>query len=154
MGLPYHLRDPSSYTSYSFARYVDCDSFNFICEVLMVVVGHDFYVIGAGAGTFNSSTAVFNLDNPPRRDVAILQNSGWLALAWQTDNPGAWLMHCHVGWHTLEGFALQFLEMEDEIYSNNLIDSDVLSNTCSSWNSYTEDHDVVQGPDGVEDSGI
>lgn len=35
-------------------------------------------------------------------------------LAWKADKPGAWLTHCHIGWHTLQGFALQFLELEDE----------------------------------------
>lgn len=62
--------------------------------------GHDFYVLAQDTGTFNSSVSL-NLDNPPRRDTAMLPASGYLVLAWQTDNPGAWLMHCHIGWHTV-----------------------------------------------------
>lgn len=62
--------------------------------------GHDFYVLAQDTGTYNSSVAL-NLSNPPRRDTAMLPASGFLVLAWETDNPGAWLMHCHIGWHTV-----------------------------------------------------
>lgn len=56
--------------------------------------GHDFYVLGTGSGTYDNTTTTFNTTNPPRRDVAMLPANGWLALAWYTDNPGAWIMHC------------------------------------------------------------
>ena len=56
--------------------------------------GHDFYVLGAGTGIFANQT--LNYVNPPRRDVAMLPLNGYLVLAFITDNPGAWLMHCHV----------------------------------------------------------
>ena len=55
--------------------------------------GHDFHVLGAGDGAFPGASAL-NFKNPTRRDVAML--SGWLVLGFQTDNPGAWLMHCHI----------------------------------------------------------
>ena len=35
-------------------------------------------------------------------------------IAFQTDNPGAWLMHCHIGWHVAEGLAVQFIESSSE----------------------------------------
>jgi FtsP/CotA-like multicopper oxidase with cupredoxin domain len=56
--------------------------------------GHDFYVLGQGTGTFdiNSSPNSLKYDNPPRRDTALLPGGGWLALAFPTDNPGAWLV--------------------------------------------------------------
>lgn len=56
--------------------------------------GHDFWVLGSGTGTYDEATATLNKANPPRRDTAMLPGNGWLALAWYTDNPGAWLMHC------------------------------------------------------------
>jgi FtsP/CotA-like multicopper oxidase with cupredoxin domain len=58
--------------------------------------GHDFYVIAQGTGTYSTDVTV-NLDNPPRRDTAMLPASGYLVLAFETNNPGAWLMHCHIG---------------------------------------------------------
>jgi FtsP/CotA-like multicopper oxidase with cupredoxin domain len=57
--------------------------------------GHDFYVIGAGTGVY-SDPSTLNYNNPPRRDVATLPGGGYLVIAFVTDNPGAWLMHCHI----------------------------------------------------------
>lgn len=57
--------------------------------------GHDFYVLGSGQGNF-SSPSQLNFVNPTRRDVAMLPANGWLVLAFETINPGAWLMHCHI----------------------------------------------------------
>jgi FtsP/CotA-like multicopper oxidase with cupredoxin domain len=54
--------------------------------------GHDFYVLAQEASaTFNSSVTL-NLVNPPRRDVAALPASGYLVIAFYTDNPGTWLV--------------------------------------------------------------
>jgi FtsP/CotA-like multicopper oxidase with cupredoxin domain len=61
--------------------------------------GHDFWILAEGAGSFDS-TVLLNLANPPRRDTALLPAAGYLVLAFETDNPGVWLMHCHIGWHT------------------------------------------------------
>ncbi|KAG9242395.1 multicopper oxidase, partial [Calycina marina] len=50
------------------------------------------------------------LNNPRRRDAAMLPSSGWLALAFRTDNPGAWVFHCHIFWHVSTGLSIQYLE--------------------------------------------
>lgn len=98
--------------------------------------GHDFYVLGAGTGTYSSSSAL-NYKNPPRRDVAMLPAGGWLVLAFITDNPGAWLMHCHVAWHIDLGLGAQFLEQADLIAP--LLDATAGWNQqCSSWDAYDD----------------
>jgi FtsP/CotA-like multicopper oxidase with cupredoxin domain len=109
--------------------------------------GHDFYVLAQGTGTYDSSSVTLGLTNPPRRDVAMLPGSGYLVIAYLTDNPGAWLMHCHIGWHTSEGFALQLVERIDEIAA--LIDYDTMNSTCAAWDSYATANSVVE-----EDSGV
>ena len=59
--------------------------------------GHDFYMLGQGSGVFSNSTiSSLNFKNPTRRDVAFLPVGGWLVIAFPSDNPGAWLMHCHI----------------------------------------------------------
>jgi len=108
--------------------------------------GFDFFVLSQGTGLFSDDTEL-NLNNPPRRDVAMLPAGGHLVLAFETDNPGAWLMHCHIGWHTSEGFALQFLVRESEIPA--LLDEDTLRDTCSAWTSYAVSAGLEQ-----EDSGV
>ncbi|CZR70195.1 related to laccase precursor [Phialocephala subalpina] len=109
--------------------------------------GHDFYLLGTGTGTYDSSTANITLTNPPRRDVAMLPASGFMVIAFQTDNPGTWLMHCHIGWHTSEGFDLQLVERYSEI--SGLIDYDTLNSTCVAWDSYVSEGDIVQDDSGV-----
>ncbi|KAI5851628.1 Cupredoxin [Morchella snyderi] len=109
--------------------------------------GHDFFILAQGTGTYADTTPTLNTANPPRRDVAMLPGGGYLVLAFQTDNPGAWLMHCHIGWHTSEGFALQFVERYDEI--NTLIDYDSLNDTCTAWSSYQTAAGLVEDDSGV-----
>ncbi|KAF1952506.1 hypothetical protein CC80DRAFT_422174 [Byssothecium circinans] len=98
--------------------------------------GHDFYVIGSGTGVFdkNNSPPGLKWTNPPRRDTAILPGTGWLAIAFPTDNPGAWLMHCHIAWHVSDGLAVQFLEAKG---SSKFPKGDgAWDETCRSWNTF------------------
>src|SRR3569833_83505 len=68
--------------------------------------GHNFLLLGAGTGTFASSrTRELQFENPVRRDVAQMPGNGWIVIAFLTDNPGAWLLHCHIGWHVSQGLC-------------------------------------------------
>jgi FtsP/CotA-like multicopper oxidase with cupredoxin domain len=109
--------------------------------------GHDFQILAQGSGAYDSSTTVLTTTNPPRRDVAMLPSAGHLVIAFQADNPGAWLMHCHIGWHTSEGLALQLVERADEIAA--LIDYNVLNSTCAAWDSYATSDSIVLADSGV-----
>ncbi|KAK5118803.1 hypothetical protein LTR62_000012 [Meristemomyces frigidus] len=95
--------------------------------------GHDFFVLGQGTGTFSASTAALNFNNPPRRDTATVIGGGWLAMAFNSNNPGTWLMHCHIAWHVAEGLGLQFLESPAQI---TLPDRTQFEGQCSAWQSY------------------
>jgi FtsP/CotA-like multicopper oxidase with cupredoxin domain len=108
--------------------------------------GHDFYILAQGNGTYNSSD-ISALVNPPRRDTAMLPATGYLVLAFQSNNPGAWLMHCHIGWHVSEGLALQFVEQYSKISS--LIDYSTLNSTCSAWNTYASQNSLTDDTSGV-----
>lgn len=111
--------------------------------------GHDFVILASEAAATWSSETPLNFDNPPRRDVATLPAAGYLVLAFQTDNPGAWLMHCHIGWHTSQGLALQFIERFDDMQSMMAGKSDTLTDTCAAWNDYVERTGLEE-----EDSGV
>ncbi|KAK8111318.1 uncharacterized protein PG998_007775 [Apiospora kogelbergensis] len=69
--------------------------------------GFIYVILESAAPTF--VPALFNYDNPPRRDTALLPAGGFLAMAFRPDNPGAWLLHCHIAWHASSGLALQLL---------------------------------------------
>lgn len=108
--------------------------------------GHDFFVLAQGSGAYTSEITL-QLDNPPRRDTAMLPASGYLVLAFEIDNPGAWLMHCHIGWHTSEGFALQFVEQYDKI--GNITHADQVQRDCSNWGSFQISARIIQDDSGV-----
>lgn len=82
--------------------------------------GHDFWVLAQGTGDFDPSTPL-NVHNTPRRDVAMLYGNGHLVIGFVTDNPGTWLLHCHVSlsllaWpHPHKGI---FLFMEGACFAN------------------------------------
>lgn len=103
--------------------------------------GHDFEIISAGVGAFPWGTDFVTHANPQRRDVATMPGSpsgGWLLLGVYTDNPGAWLMHCHIGWHASQGFSMQFVERQDEIMSN-IGSLGAMDEGCAAWDTYWGD---------------
>ena len=111
--------------------------------------GHDFYILAQDTGTFNASTVNATWTNPPRRDVAMLPASGYLVIAFQTDNPGIWLLHCHIAWHVSGGFLLQFIERKDDLLKQ-FNPAGAWNDTCAGFNGYVaSDFDLPQ-----EDSGL
>jgi FtsP/CotA-like multicopper oxidase with cupredoxin domain len=56
--------------------------------------GHDFRILDQKDVPFDIETFTPDLDNPPKRDTAMVPQGGYLMIAFQMDNPGAWLMHC------------------------------------------------------------
>jgi FtsP/CotA-like multicopper oxidase with cupredoxin domain len=81
------------------------------------VHGRHFYVLGRGTGNFTWNTVeeaaaampgAFNLVNPPLRDTYLTlgEPGSWLALRRPSDNPGVWLMHCHILSHIQGGQSL------------------------------------------------
>eukprot|EP00897_Mesotaenium_endlicherianum_P004752 jgi/Mesen1/4304/ME000022S03593 len=64
--------------------------------------GQDFWLVGRGEGTFNASaweSYEYNLQDPPQLSTVMLYDSQWLALRFRANNPGVWLLHCHVEPH-------------------------------------------------------
>ncbi|KAF2800148.1 multicopper oxidase [Melanomma pulvis-pyrius CBS 109.77] len=111
--------------------------------------GHDFFVLAAGSGQYSPNATLLNLANPPRRDTALMPAAGYLVVAFLTDNPGAWLMHCHIGWHVAMGFALQILEGGVEEVRSSVEDECRLRETCRKWKEWTGESGYVQLDSGV-----
>ncbi|OEL24197.1 Laccase-23 [Dichanthelium oligosanthes] len=78
--------------------------------------GYDFYILAEGFGNFNAATdtAKFNLDDPPMRNTVGVPVNGWAVIRFVADNPGVWLMHCHLDVHITWGLAMAFL-VEDGV---------------------------------------
>jgi hypothetical protein len=72
--------------------------------------GHDFAVLAQTENAYDATNFTLNINNPPRRDVVLLPAKGHVIIAFKSDNPGTWLLHCHIARHASEGLALQILE--------------------------------------------
>ncbi|KAI1342548.1 putative multicopper oxidase [Xylariaceae sp. FL0016] len=92
--------------------------------------GIQMWVLGSGHGYFpgyealglrpegkglldteNSSVVA----NPMKRDTVTVEGFGWTVLRFVADNPGVWLFHCHVIWHSEAGMAMQFVMRTDDL---------------------------------------
>ncbi|XP_038722665.1 laccase-12-like [Tripterygium wilfordii] len=78
--------------------------------------GYDFYILAEGFGNFNpkTDTSKFNLVDPPQRNTVAVPVNGWAVIRFVADNPGVWLMHCHLDVHIAWGLAMAFL-VEDGV---------------------------------------
>ncbi|KAI1322596.1 laccase [Xylariaceae sp. FL0255] len=117
--------------------------------------GHDFLVLGVSAesaGDFTSSDIdSLNVDNPTRRDVTMLPALGWVVLAFKSDNPGAWLFHCHIAWHVSGGLALDFLERpDDQAAQITTAEKTAYKDNCATWDSYWNDADLTKIDSGLK----
>ncbi|OQE28924.1 hypothetical protein PENFLA_c004G08458 [Penicillium flavigenum] len=110
--------------------------------------GHDFYILAQGFGLYTPVTKL-NRKNPPRRDTATMAGSGYLVIAFENDNPGSWLMHCHIAWHTSQSLALQFVEHQSEIPELVASVSADFESTCAKWETYYKSSLHKQDDSGV-----
>ncbi|KAK8113864.1 hypothetical protein PG999_005933 [Apiospora kogelbergensis] len=85
--------------------------------------GRHFYVIGQGQGNFTWNSVAeaaaaapsnFNLVNPPLRDtyptIQTQQQESWLVVRRPNDNPGVWMIHCHIQSHLKGGMSMVLQE--------------------------------------------
>ena len=114
--------------------------------------GHDFAILAQSEDTYDEKTSpnTFNFKNPPRRDVALLPAGGYLAIAFKSDNPGVWLLHCHIAWHASSGLALEILERQKDIIPT-IGSLDATKRTCNNWTIWLNNHISTFDQD---DSGI
>ncbi|KAF1813390.1 hypothetical protein P152DRAFT_395179 [Eremomyces bilateralis CBS 781.70] len=112
--------------------------------------GHDLFVLAQGRGIFNPLTVKLNTVNPPRRDTVSIEGTGYLVIAFLSDNPGSWLFHCHIAWHASQGLSLQYMERESEIPG--LIDASsasAMDSQCAKWRDWYKTTDHPQDDSGI-----
>ena len=73
--------------------------------------GYDFFVVGQGFGNYDAGndTAKYNLVDPVQRNTISVPTAGWVAIRFVADNPGVWIMHCHLDVHLSWGLAMAWL---------------------------------------------
>lgn len=93
------------------------------------------------------------IDNPPRRDVVLLPADGFVVIAFKTDNPGNWLMHCHIAFHASWGLAMQILERQKD--ANSLFPKPdypaikEAERVCAKWKEWSTNAAIIQDDSGI-----
>ncbi|KAI3394203.1 hypothetical protein diail_3018 [Diaporthe ilicicola] len=67
------------------------------------------------ATTATATTTTWNLANPLRRDTFTVPAESHVVIRFRADNPGIWVLHCHVAWHLEAGMLVSFLERPDDL---------------------------------------
>ena len=47
-----------------------------------------------------------NLENPVLKDTVSVARRGYVVLRFRADNPGLWMLHCHILFHQGSGMAM------------------------------------------------
>ena len=55
-----------------------------------------------------------NLINPPYKDTVTIPDGGYTVVRFTANNPGYWLLHCHLLFHSAAGMDLVFKIGEDK----------------------------------------
>ncbi|XP_076890427.1 laccase-7-like [Bidens hawaiensis] len=73
--------------------------------------GFNFYVLAQGFGNYDptNDTRKFNLVNPQERNTLGVPTGGWAVIRFRADNPGVWIIHCHLEVHLPWGLGTAFL---------------------------------------------
>ncbi|KAK6344394.1 hypothetical protein TWF696_008030 [Orbilia brochopaga] len=119
--------------------------------------GHDFVILAqvTGAQYDPHNPPEFDTTNPARRDTATLPGSGYLVIGFQAKNPGAWLVHCHIAFHSSAGLSMQVLELPDQIIptiqKNDWRYPDRYKDQCRAWRKAWDKNPAKN--DTLHDSG-
>jgi hypothetical protein len=68
-----------------------------------------------------------------------LPKNGFVVIAFKTDNPGNWLMHCHIADHASFGLAAQILERQQDahaLFPNDGKDMIEARRVCKNWDNW------------------
>nr|KAK5440397.1 hypothetical protein LTR18_007685 [Exophiala xenobiotica] len=95
--------------------------------------GHDFAILSQNYSGFFNPGDPLNTCNPARRDVVLLPTNGWVMIAFKADNPGDWLMHCHIAGHASFGLGAQILERQADANAIWPHPSDGSTNYCGKY---------------------
>ncbi|CAF2030985.1 unnamed protein product [Rotaria magnacalcarata] len=74
--------------------------------------GHDFWIIATS--DYPQAEQLYRTAYI-QRDVVSVPASGWAKIRFLANNPGAWLLHCHIEWHMDAGLILAFIVGPDQI---------------------------------------
>ncbi|VDB98171.1 unnamed protein product [Peniophora sp. CBMAI 1063] len=98
--------------------------------------GHTFWVVESAGNT------TMNTVDPLLRDVVAITSGpddtrSDVKIRFRTDNPGPWILHCHIDWHLTGGFAVVFAEASSDV-SDTVTPPPEWDQLCPAYNSFVE----------------
>ncbi|CAN6441944.1 unnamed protein product [Victoria cruziana] len=107
--------------------------------------GYQFYAVGQGFGNFDpvNDPLKYNLVDPPKLNTINVPFGGWAALRFRADNPGVWLLHCHLERHFSWGMTMALIVTDGPTPETSLLPPPTGMPNCSDrsirvtgdWNS-------------------
>ncbi|UIZ26495.1 hypothetical protein KXD40_002624 [Peronospora effusa] len=115
---------------------------------------HSPWIVGSGHASrdaiFAGNLTTLRLNGPMQHDVFTLPECttdasgactdlGYVVFRMNADNPGVWLMHCHIDWHFVIGMANLFIEAEDVLHEEGLaaFSPNMVLSVCSGAGNFT-----------------
>ncbi|CAE6092451.1 unnamed protein product [Arabidopsis arenosa] len=85
--------------------------------------GYSFYVVGSGFGNFDrrKDPLKYNLVDPPEETTVGVPPNGWTAVRFVANNPGVWLLHCHIERHATWGMNTVFIVKDGPTQSSRIV---------------------------------
>jgi iron transport multicopper oxidase len=93
--------------------------------------GHTPWIVGRGNMPLQGNPAPLKLTNPVQRDTITIPacntnandecvDVGYVVLRFKADNPGVWMLHCHIDWHLATGLAMLLVVGEAQLQQKGL----------------------------------
>ena len=102
------------------AGYGNCSATTELCENRDITCGEMDPGCNKNVGWSSEKPPVdVNNINRPRKDTVIVPSGGYVVIRFKRDNPGWWIMHCHIEPHQLNGMAMVIDESENQPYPPN-----------------------------------
>lgn len=94
--------------------------------------GHTPFIVGRGNTKSPYDKTPIKVVNPLRRDTFTIPacnvdsneeciDVGYTTIRFISDNPGVWLLHCHIEWHIQSGLTMSIIENPDLIKKKGLV---------------------------------
>ncbi|CAH8281857.1 unnamed protein product [Eruca vesicaria subsp. sativa] len=86
--------------------------------------GYSFFVVGSGFGNFDQrkDPLKYNLVDPPEETTVGVPRNGWTAVRFVANNPGVWLLHCHIERHATWGMNTVFIVKDGPTKSSRMLE--------------------------------
>ncbi|KAJ2458429.1 ferroxidase fet3 [Coemansia sp. RSA 2424] len=79
-----------------------------------------------GSNNVTAIPVVKNTGVPARRDTVVVDVQQYVKLRFRADNPGVWMLHCHMDTHAILGLAMTFIEAPDVLQRTQHIPPEML----------------------------